>query len=157
MFFRYKLYTFQFCAQAFFFWGGAGERATGKGKQKEHLIHLLLPFAFQRKREGGLPDHRLLRRGHTCTKRPPPPPHPSPDMLLIRSYNIKTRQVMSLVPLQKIMFCIFWSDGRIFIPWIATFLQSWFPSMITYHFFSLGLHPRSSWFIVLMHGFIHVE
>lgn len=89
-----------------FFREGAGERATGKGKLKENLIHLLLPFAFQRKREGGLPaDHRLLGRGHTCTKRPPP--HPSPDMALIRSYNIKTRQVMSLVPLQKIMFCIF--------------------------------------------------
>ena len=153
MFFRYKLYTFQLrnlsVLRHSFLGEGAGERATGKGKQKEHLIYLLLPFAFQRKREGGLqPDHRLLRRGHT---------RPSPDMALIRSYNIKTRQVMSLVPLQKIMFCIFWSDGRIFIPWIATFLQSWFPSMITYHFFSSGLHPRSSWFIVLMHGFIHVE
>ena len=57
-----------------FFGEGAGERATGKGKLKENLIHLLLPFAFQRKREGGLPaDHRLLRRGHTCTKRSPPP------------------------------------------------------------------------------------
>ena len=96
------------CAlQAFFLGAGQGKEQQAKGKQKEHLIHLLLPFAFQRKREGGLhPDHKLLRRGHTCTKRPPPP-HPSPDMALIRSYNIKTRQVMSLAPLQKIMFCIF--------------------------------------------------
>ena len=88
-----------------FFGEGAGERATGKGKLKENLIHLLLPFAFQRKREGGLPDQVIKKGSHMHQKTPPP--HPSPDMLLIRSYNIKTRQVMSLVPLQKIMFCIF--------------------------------------------------
>ena len=97
------------CAlQAFFLGAGQGKEQQAKGKQKEHLIHLLLPFAFQRKRQGGLhPDHKLLRRGHIYMHQKTPPPHPSPDMALIRSYNIKTRQVMSLAPLQKIMFCIF--------------------------------------------------